>query len=254
MEFDNVVLLSITQGITELLPISSSAHLILVSQLIDIDIDTFLLATLHLGTTIAILMFFSDTLFKNIKNRRTLLLYTKILVSSIPAAIFGYFFQEQIENSLRGLFIIAMSLIIWGIFMILVERKITNKESSIHSVTWKQSIVMGISQIIALIPGTSRSGVTTLAGIVMGLNKYTALQYTFILGLPILLGVSFYEMSRYPISRTLDSTNILGITVSAIFAYITLLVLRKISKDRWLSIFGYYRIILGGIILLTISL
>lgn len=252
MEIFKVILLAIEQGITELLPISSSAHLILTGKLVGFEANTYILAILHLGTTLAIVIYFAPTLFKEIFKKETSSFYLKIFVSTIPAAIVGFFLQSIIEGILRGEIFIALSLIFWGVVMILVERKYEEKlESNLREISWKQSLTMGFAQIIALIPGTSRSGITTIAGILSGVNKYSALQYSFLLGIPILLGTSIYGIYQYSPKEGFSIMHFIGILFSSVFAYLSLILLRNIKKEKWLSIFGYYRIFLG-IVLLTI--
>lgn len=253
MEIFKVILLAIEQGITELLPISSSAHLILTGKLIGLEADTYILALLHLGTTIAIVVYFAPTLFKEILQKDTHSFYLKILVSTIPAAVVGFFLQSIIEGILRGEIFIALSLIFWGLVMILVERKYKEKqESNLREISWKQSLTMGLAQIVALIPGTSRSGITTIAGILSGVNKYSALQYSFLLGIPILLGTSIYGIFKYSPQDGFNITHFVGIIVSSLFAYLALILLRNIKKEKWLSIFGYYRIFLGIVLLIVL--
>mgnify|MGYP005813650853 CR=1 FL=1 len=249
-----VVLLAIEQGITELLPISSSAHLIVTGEIINIPTDTYLLAVLHLGTTIAIVIYFIPTLVKDLLKKDSIPFYTKILVASIPAAISGLLLESVIENVLRGNIYMALSLILWGIVMIVVEGKYKDiEENHLRSISWKQSLIMGFSQVIALIPGTSRSGVTTVAGVLSGVNKYSALQYSFLLGIPILLGTSMFGILKYAPTEGFNYTHIIAIIISAIFGYIALRILDRIKKKNWLTFFGYYRIVLGiALILFTI--
>lgn len=250
-----MILLAIEQGITELLPISSSAHLILTAKLLDFEMDTYFLSLLHLGTTISILIYFAPTLFKDIFQKKTLNFYLKIVISTIPVAIIGFLFESTIENILRGDIVIVISLILWGIVMILVERaQRDDREIDLHDISWKQSLIMGASQILALIPGTSRSGITTIAGIFTGVNKYIALQYSFLLGIPILLGSSVYVLIKNVNTQGFTSTHLLGIAVSAVVGIIALQFLKKIKRTNWLTLFGYYRIFLGIVILLIIIL
>ena len=255
-------LLSIVQGITELLPISSSGHLILLSNLWDMQLSNLILSILHLGTTVAIIVFLRRTLFKNLFTKEKLSFYLKILVASIPAGLVGVFLGDFIEEKLRATWIIAVSLIVWGIVMIIVEQsqkgKQHKKDLDLEKVTWKQSLVMGFAQTLALIPGTSRSGITTLAGIFSGLNKYRAFEYSFILGIPVLIGASILEIGKELLGIENISTHILTtasikmlpvILISFAVGYIALIVVRKYQKKSWLTVFGVYRIILGILIL-----
>ena len=247
MDILKVILLAVEQGITELLPISSSAHLILSSQILNIKMDTYLLSVLHLGTTMALLIYFAPIFKKSSIN-----FYLKILISTLPAALIGFFFESTIENSLRGNEVIAISLVFWGIIMILVERNKKVDEQDLREVTWKQSLLMGIGQTIALIPGSSRSGTSAIIGVLAGLNKYTAIQYSFLLGLPLLVAAPIYTIIKDAPERTLNISDLIGIVVAFIFTFLSLALLKRFSKDRWLTFFGIYRIILGIVVLLTI--
>lgn len=250
MDIFKVVILGIQQGLTELLPISSSAHLILTSQLLDVKMDTYLLSVLHLGTTVALLIAYSNFLFKNLFSKEKVHIYLKILLSIIPVGVIGILLQSKIEDSLRGNIPIAISLFVWGVVMILIERRKEPKEIEFKDITWKQSILMGISQIFALIPGGSRSGISTIVGMIFGLNKYTAIQYSFIIGLPILLATPIYQIIKgYP-ERILIPSDIIGILIATLFTYFGLVLLKKFSKKKWLTFFGIYRIVLSILILL----
>jgi len=250
MDTLKIAVLGFLQGFTELLPISSSAHLILSSQLLNIKMDTYLLSVLHLGTTIALLIFYFNFLFKNILSKAKLSLYLKILLSTIPAGIVGLLFESIIEEKLRGNIYIAISLISWGIFMILIERRKEPREIEFEKISWKQSIAMGLSQIFALVPGGSRSGISTIFGMLTGLNKYTAIQYSFLLGLPLLLATPFYQIFKEYPQRVLNMKDILGILIAGVITYFGLILLKKYSKKNWLTFFGVYRISLGIIVLL----
>ncbi len=262
MEMIKMGILAIIQGITELLPISSSGHLILLGEYFNISITTLILSTFHLGTTLAIILFFREKLFKNLFTKEKLLFYIKILVASIPAGIVGFLFEELISERLRATWIIAVSLIVWGIVMILMEqKKKDNNGKNLEAISWKQSLSIGISQTLALIPGTSRSGITTITGILVGLDKYTALEYSFILGIPVLLGSSMYGILKEilmvgELTSTILSVSVIKITVMAILpfiiGYIALILLKKFQKKNWLTCFGMYRIVLGILILLLV--
>jgi undecaprenyl-diphosphatase len=189
-------------------------------------------------------------LFKDILKKEKLSLYLKIAISIIPAGVIGLLFESVIEEKLRGNLIIAISLIIWGAVMILIERKVNIKEQELTGITWKQSLLIGISQIIAFIPGGSRSGIATITGMLMGLNKYTAIQYSFLLGLPLLFAAPVYEIFKEYPERILNGSDLLGIVIAGVVTYVCLLLLEKFSKRNWLTLFGVYRIVLGVIVLL----
>lgn len=265
METLKLVIIGIVQGITELLPVSSSGHILLLSKLFEIDTSSSLLLAFHLGTTLAIILFFRKNLFTNLFSKKKMSFYLKILISSIPAGIIGLLFEDVISEKLRAEWIISVSLIVWGLVMIVVERnkKFSNEDSTknIENISWNQSILIGLSQSIALIPGTSRSGITTLAGIFSGLNKYIALEYSFILGIPILLGGYLWDCFKYFTSTdsyfssttSIDVLNyVLILLITFVVGYISLTVLRKHNKRNWLTVFGIYRIVLGIVILFSL--
>ncbi len=249
MDTLKIALLGFLQGFTELLPISSSAHLILSSKLLDIEMDTYLLSVLHLGTTVALIIYFYHFLFKDIFTKKKISIYLKILISTIPAGLVGLLFESIIEQKLRGNILIAVSLILWGIVMVLIERRKEPSEIEFEEISWKQSLVMGVSQIFALIPGGSRSGISTIFGMFTGLNKYTAIQYSFLLGLPLLLAAPVYQiLKEYP-QRVLNIKDVFGILIAGVITYLGLIILKKYSKKNWLTLFGIYRIILGILLL-----
>jgi len=261
MENLKILLLAITQGVSELIPVSSSAHLILLGRLINIPVSTLMLTTLQIGTSIAIIVFFRHELFDNFFSKRKLNLYLKMLISIIPIGVIGILYEHKVEEVLRFNWIIAVSLIFWGIVMILVDLfKKNTPQKKIENITLKNSIIIGLSQILALIPGTSRSGIAILAGIATGFDKYSALEYSLILGVPILIGSSLWEIIRSVFIQNNDFSYYsdpssfikLGIIfiVPFIVGSLSLIVLSKIKKEKWLLTFGIYRIVLGVLILL----
>lgn len=261
MEGLKLLLMGAIQGITELLPISSTGHILILGKIIDVgNISSSLLVLFHLGSTVAILLFFWKKLFKNFFTKQKWDFYLKIIVATIPAAIAGFLLNELIEQRLRDKSIIALSFIVWGIVMIVLERKKKNKlpkVKNVEGITWKQAIITGLAQVIALIPGTSRSGITTIAGIFSGLEKYVALEFSFILSVPILMGSFLWFILKHSISETILATGISSAPVgfaiiffsSLIFGLLTLHFLKKVQKKNWLTFFGVYRIFLGIVLL-----
>ncbi len=258
MDSLQTIVLALVQGITELLPISSSAHLILVSKYaFNFDISYFLLTALHLGTTFAILIYFRDFFFKEIFRREKLGIASKIIVASIPAGVLGVLLSSYIESTLNSELVIICTLLLVGGLMILAERFDSKRVSSINNwqdISLKQAVVMGFSQSLALIPGTSRSGITTVAGIFSGVEKFSALQFSFLMGVPILLGSFMYKLYSHPngINALFSMEILLGIFVAMFVGLISLKVLNAFSKKRFLTFFGVYRILLALILLLNL--
>lgn len=260
MESLKLLIIGIVQGVTELLPISSSGHILIFSEILNISSSSLILTFFHVGTTLAILLFFREKIFKEILKKERITFLLKIIISSIPAALIGALFEDFISEKLRAIPITAISLIVVGIAMIIIEKK-SKKETEIEEVTWKQSLLMGVSQTFALIPGVSRSGITTLTGILTGLNKYIALEYSLILGIPILLGGFLWETLKlfFKDSQAIEFTTqniftgLIILLVPFCVGYLALHLLKKFKKSNWLTAFGIYRIILG-VFLLLISL
>lgn len=251
-----ITVLAIIQGITELLPISSTGHVLLASKyLFDGSPDILLLTVLQFGTTVAILYAFKDFLFKNMVKPEKISLYFKIAVASIPTVVIALIFEKEIENLLYRPEVIAISLFVWGIIMILLERFFKKpKTFELTKVSLSQAILVGIAQAIAIIPGTSRSGSTTVVGIVSGIEKYAALQFSFLLGLPALVGSFGYEVYKYRDSLDVmfSPINILGMIISGLVGLASIAILKRFSKARFLEFFGYYRIILAIVLFFTI--
>lgn len=253
-----IVVLAVVQGITELLPISSTGHVLLTSKfLFNGQPDILLLTVLQFGTTVAILLSFRNFLFKDAFKKEKILLYLKVAVASLPAIALALLFEKLIEEALYKPSVIAISLLVWGIAMILIERyhnKVTTR--NITDVTYFQAISVGFAQALAIIPGTSRSGSTTVVGILTGIEKFTAIQFSFLLGLPVLLGSFVYELYKY--SGQLDvmfsPEYVLGMVISGVVGFVAIIVLSKFSKSNFLQVFGVYRIILSIVILLTLVL
>ena len=256
-----IVILSMVQGITEVLPISSSGHLILTGKLLNFEVsgDLFLLSVLHLGTTLAIIIFYRKVLFKNFFTKEKWIFFLKLAIASLPAALVGFFFEEYISNTLHGSKIIAISLIAVGLLFILFENIVKEgKKIEPEQMDWIRMLLIGIGQSLALLPGTSRSGITTLTGMMLGLDKYSAFNFSFILGIPILLGSSIYEIAKSYLLTTepslLTASLSIGKTIpfiflTAVIGYASLVVVKRFKKKKWLTVFGIYRIIVGILIL-----
>jgi len=253
MELIQNTVLAVVQGITELLPISSTGHLVILSKLFSNSVSNLSLTTLHLGTTIAIIVYYRNLLIPKILSKQDFQLYLKIFIACLPAAITGIILGEVIEQKLRSLLITSAALIIIGILMIFIEKRIKNHSvRELKDVTYSQALIIGISQILALIPGTSRSGITIIVGIFSKIDKSIAIQFSFLIGLPILLGSFIYETfkSKPLPSELLSFNNILVVVISGITGYFSILLLEKFSNRNFLTFFGIYRIVLGAIIIL----
>jgi undecaprenyl-diphosphatase len=253
------ILAGAIQGLTEFLPISSTGHLIIFENIFGISQKDFGLAfdaSLHLGTLLAIVIFFFKDYLKilNLSNR----LLVKLAIGTIPAAFFGVLFERQIDTSLRQTWIVAAAFIAFSAVLVLAEKmgkKIQDKES----VTLKDSLFIGFFQALALIPGISRSGATISAGLFAGLKREEAARFAFMLSGPIIFTAGFAQFLKTVNNAAIGGGELklnfflIGILSSAIFGYLTIKYFLKYLSTRTLYPFVVYRVIVG-IILIAMSI
>ena len=249
-DFIEILILSAVQGISEFLPISSSAHLILVSNLYDLKSSSLLIdISLHLGSLLAIIFFFRKDLFDLRNNKKILSL---IIVGSIPLIIFGYILHStELIYLLRNIKIIAWTTLIFGIILFFADQKKINQ--NIHTnLNIKSIIFIGIFQILALIPGVSRAGITMTAARFLKFNRVDSGKISFLLSIPALAGASFLGLKDlYNQSIEINLIVILAVILSFLFSYITVKFFLSYLNKFSLNIFVIYRIIIS-IILFTI--
>ncbi len=268
MSFIEVLILGFIQGIAEFLPISSSAHLIIFRDIFGIGAGlsanmelTFDIA-LHFGTLLAIGVFFFWDFIKMIQKGFTkgvkdddgkILWY--LVAATIPAAIVGVLFEEPIEKIIRSNYvIIALALAIMGIIIYLAD-KYSKQTKNIKQMTLKDAIIIGCSQVFALIPGFSRSGTTIAAGRILGLERESAAKFSFFLSAPVVLGAVVLQLIKDSVWSVIVanlSTFILGILVSFIIGIICIKYLLKYLQKHNFKIFMIYRVILAIIVLLYV--
>ena len=251
-----LIILSITQSITEFLPISSSAHLLLLPWVFNMQNPGLAFdAALHVGTASALVVFFAKDFLKMIKERDRLLLY--ILVASIPAALFGFFGDSIIEKYLHLSFyaplIVGVGMVFFSAVLYLVD-KYAKLETDIDKVGLRQSIIIGFAQALALIPGTSRSGVTITAGLWLGLKREDAARFSFLLATPISFAAGAYKMYglvKDPSPSTSTTSLVLAILLTFIVGLVVIKWLLSYLKKHSMLVFVVYRVIIGtGVILL----
>jgi undecaprenyl-diphosphatase len=268
------IILGIVQGITEFLPISSSAHIIIVPWFFGWGEPglTFNVAV-HMGTLLAVLLFFRKDIFamalalpRGIAAGKPLAdpmsrMALIILAGSIPAGLIGLTFGDQIEgffhegsDSSTAFIIIAVMLIVVGLLMLLVERMLP-QHREFDRITWRDGIVIGVAQAIALIPGTSRSGSTITAGMILGLKKEVAARFSFLLGIPVVAGAGMMEGVRLA-ERGLPADErlpfIVGAVVSLVVGYLSIAFLLRFLQTNSVLVFTIYRCGLGVIMLVLI--
>jgi len=247
-----LILLSIIQGVTEFLPVSSSAHLILVSKHFNLSNSNLTLdISLHLGSFLAIAFYFRNDLINFIKNKE---LFKKILITSIPVSIFGLFLvKTSYIDFLRSYSVIGWSTIIFGIILYISDLKTENKNIK-KNFNYKNALFISLFQTLSLIPGVSRSGITITSARILNYNRVDAGKISFLTALPVLLLISSYNIHKI-LTQTnfeISITNLFSVIMSFIFSYLTIKFFLNFLKKFNLLIFAVYRVILGTLILLYV--
>ena len=249
-----ILILSAIQGISEFLPVSSAAHLVLVSKYYDFVNQSLLIdICLHLGSLLAIVFYFRKDLFNIIKNKN---FFIKIIIGTIPIIPVGYvLYQTGLIKQLRSLEVLAWMTIIFGIVLYLADKtKITKKIDK--EFTNKSAIFIGLFQVLSLIPGVSRSGITLTAGRFLGFNRFDSAKISFFLSIPtlgaasLLGGYNIYKEESFELSFLA----IIAVIFSFIFSYFTIVLFLNFIKKFSLNVFVIYRIILSLFILAVVYL
>ncbi len=288
LEIIKVIILSIVEGITEFLPVSSTGHLILFNQFVGLEPQAFsnaFMVIIQLGAILAVIAIYFDKLnpfgvdkihnkkypetieqmsgwkkFVNktyywFNNNDTVTLWLKIIVATLPAAVLGFLFDDYIDELLFYPIPVAIALIFYGIIIILIEKKNANKKefkiTDVFDVTYKTALLIGCFQVLAMWPGTSRSAATIIGGILLGLNRKAAADFSFFLAIPTMFGATLLKIVKVTgLSSTQWGLIALGFIISFIVAYIVIKKFLEYIQKHDFSVFGYYRIVLGIIVLL----
>ena len=244
-----VIILSIIQGITEFLPVSSSAHLILVSRYFNFTNENLILdVSLHMGSLFAIIFYFKRELFNFINNKK---LFLKIILSSAPIMIIGFILIKlNLLDHLRNFKVIGWSTIIFGIFLYFCDR-LKIEKSLDKDLNYTTALYIGFFQILSLIPGVSRSGITMSGARFFNFSRVDSVKISFLLSIPTLGAASLFNIQKLITENSfyISSLNLLGIFLSFFFSYISIKFLIKFLQKFSLTSFVVYRIILGFIIL-----
>lgn len=260
------VILGIVEGITEWLPISSTGHMILVDEFLQLDVSTefmnMFLVVIQLGAILAVVVLYFHKLnpFAPDKTEKQKLatwnIWFKVLVASVPAAVIGILFSDAIDNALGSPLVVAAMLILYGVLFIVVEtynKKNDRKPrvSKLAQFTYRDALIMGCLQVLALIPGTSRSGVTIVGGLMFGLSRYVAAEFTFFMSIPVMFGASLLKVVSYGLNFTIMEVVIMlvGMITAFVVSIVSIKFLMNYIKTNDFKIFGYYRIVLGFIVL-----
>ncbi len=249
-----IIVLSLIQGITEFLPISSSSHLILVSEYLEfnnhkLEIDV----SLHIGSFLAVIVFFRRDIFNFIKNKSLLI---KIVVGSLPVIITGYLLiRFNLIDQIRNIKVIGWTTLLFGILLYLSDKSDTQNKINLNF-TLKSAILIGFLQVLSLIPGVSRSGVTITGARMLKFNRYDSAKISFLLSIPTLGAVSFFGVKNLVQSSNFDFSFLIlnSIFFSFIISYITIKYFLKYINNYNLNIFVIYRIFLGlGLLIIAYS-
>ncbi len=267
IEIIKAIVLGIVEGITEWLPISSTGHMILVDEFLHLDVsDDFknlFLVVIQLGAILAVVVLYWKKLFpftienKKIKSEKSIWqMWFKVLVSCIPAGIVGVLFDDKIDALFYNWQTVAIMLIVFGILFILIEnlnKKKTARINSIAELTYTSALIIGVFQLIAAVfPGTSRSGATILGAILIGVSRTVAAEYTFFLAVPVMFGASVLKLLKYGFDYSGMEWLLLfvGLVVAFVVSIIAIKFLMGYIKKHDFKAFGWYRIILGIIVIL----
>ena len=272
IEILKAVLFGIVEGITEWLPISSTGHMILVDQFVHLNVSAdfykMFEVVIQLGAIMAVVVLFWNKLWPfHVKNEKqawkdgALSMWLKIIVAVIPAAIIGVLFDDKIDELFYHPVPVAIALIVVGVLFIVVETIMKGKKPSIRNIgqiTYKAAVIIGLFQVLAAVfPGTSRSGATIIGALLIGVSRATAAEFTFFLAVPVMFGASLLKVIKY-IAAGVAMTGsefvilVIGTLVAFIVSVFVIKFLMSYIKKHDFKVFGWYRIVLGILVLLIL--
>ena len=273
IEILKAVLFGIVEGVTEWLPVSSTGHMILLNEFVHMNVsedfwDMFLVV-IQLGAILAVVLLFWKQLWpfrfakkdrkKGIVKTETMNMWFKIIVACVPAAVVGLLFDDFLEKYLYTPTVVAIMLILFGIGFIIIENGNRSKAARVRSLSqlsYKDAIIIGMFQLIAAVfPGTSRSGATILGGLMIGVSRTVAAEFTFILAIPVMLGASLLKIGKFFLKGYALAAGeaVILLVAMAVAFIVSVLVIRFLMgyiKKHDFKVFGWYRIALGAVVLL----
>ena len=269
IEILKAIFLGIVEGITEWLPISSTGHMILVDEFIKLDVskeflDMFMVV-IQPGAILAVLVLYFHKLnpFSRkktlVERKQTWSLWLKVIIACLPAAVIGLIFDDKINELFFNAWTIAITLIVYGVLFIIVEifnRKRKPKIRELSQLPYTMAFLIGVFQLLALIPGTSRSGVTIITALLLGASRFVAAEFTFFLAIPVMLGASALKLVKFGFSYTGLEIAILiaGVLTAFLVSVLAIKFLMKYIKKHDFKIFGVYRILLGIAVIIYFSI
>ncbi len=260
------LLFGLVEGITEWLPISSTGHMILLEKFVTLSNNESFMemfrVVVQLGAIMAVVVLYWNKIFPFKKKKEAgitvdmgiMNLWFHILAASIPAAIIGLLFDDWIDKHFYNFGTVATTLIIYGVLFIIIEywnKGRTAKINSLKDITYKTALIIGVFQVLALIPGTSRSGATIIGALLIGVSRTVAAEFTFYLAIPVMFGASLLKLLRFGFHFTVAQAGILAVgTITAfVVSVVAIKFLMGYIKKHDFRVFGYYRIILGFILI-----
>lgn len=261
IEILKAVLFGIVEGITEWLPISSTGHMILLNEFVTLNVSEefweMFLVVIQLGAILAVVLLYWNKIFpfrfreKPVVQKDIFILWFKILVACIPAAVIGLAFDDVFDALFYNPWCVAIALIVFGIAFIVIENRnkhVTPAITELDQITYKTALMIGLFQLIAAVfPGTSRSGATIVGALLIGVSRTVAAEFTFFLAIPVMLGASLLKLVKFGFSFTGPEAVILlvGMFVAFIVSVIVIRFLMGYIKKHDFKVFGWYRIVLG---------
>ena len=268
-EILKVIFLGIVEGVTEWLPISSTGHMLLVDEFLTLNMsDAFkdmFFVVIQLGAILAVVILFWQKMFpfqfkdktKPAVKMDTLSIWLKVVVARIPGAVVTLLFDDYIEAHLHTPLVIALMLILYGIAFILIEKWNRNRQPKVarlEDMTYRTALMVGLFQVLSIIPGTSRSGATIIGALLIGVSRVAAAEFTFFLAVPVMIGLSFIKILKFGFAFT-SSELIVLLLGSAVAFVVSLLVVRFLMnyiRKHDFTAFGWYRIALGLVVILAL--
>ena len=252
MSYLDAFLLAIIQGITEFLPISSSAHLIILSYILETSSNLFYDVSLHLGTLIAVCVYFKNEIkdtFNQINVQKSIFsnnLLTNLFISSLPTLFLGFLFVNFIDNNLRNTLVISVTTIFFALVLWIATLRAPRK-NELAEISLNEALIIGLAQSISLIPGTSRSGITISAGLLLGLDTKTATKFSFLMSIPTIGAIAAYQILSLDLDNLVGyiQFNVLGLFMSFLVAYFTIDIFMKFIEKIGFLPFIIYRLVLG---------
>lgn len=264
IEILKAVFLGIVEGITEWLPISSTGHMILVEEFIQLSASPafkeMFFVVIQLGAIMAVVLLYFNKLnpFSPSKSKQekkdTMSIWYKVIIGVIPAAVLGVLFDDWLNDHLYNYQTVALMLIIYGVLFIIVENRNKGRKGNIKTIkdlSYKTAFGIGMFQVLSLIPGTSRSGATIIGGIILGASRYIAAEYSFFLSIPVMFGASALKLAKFGFVFTGMEIAILltGMVVAFVVSIISIKLLMGYIKNNDFKPFGWYRIVLGILVM-----